>query len=58
MCTVNSMTLRAPPCIIIKQKSENMPNDRCGNTTGQKCNAKGTGKEIKYKSLGTEIQRM
>jgi hypothetical protein len=29
--------------------------DVCGNTSGQKCHAKGNRKEIKYKSLCIEI---
>jgi len=35
-----------------------MHTDRCGNTCGQKCCAKGSGKEVKYKSLCIETQRM
>jgi hypothetical protein len=35
-----------------------MHTDRRGNTRSQKCRAKGSGKEAKYKSLGIEIQRM
>jgi len=35
-----------------------MHTDRCGNTRIQKCCAKGSGKELKYKSLCIEIQRM
>ena len=35
-----------------------MHTDRCGNTSGQKCHAKGSRKEIKYKSLCIKIQRM
>jgi len=42
------------PDIIIKNK--NMHTDRCGNTWRQKCRAKGSGKEVKNKSLGIEIQ--
>jgi hypothetical protein len=35
-----------------------MHTDICGNTRRQKCCAKGSGKDLKYKSLGIEIQRM
>ena len=35
-----------------------MHTDRCGNTCRQKCCAKGSGKDVKYKSLCIEIQRM
>ena len=35
-----------------------MHTDTCGNTSGQKCHAKGSRKEIKYKSLCIEIQWM
>ena len=35
-----------------------MRTDRCGNTCGQECHAKGSRKEIKHKSLCIEIQRM
>jgi hypothetical protein len=35
-----------------------MPNDMCGNTSGQKCNAKGSRKEIQYQSLCTETELM
>ena len=35
-----------------------MHTDSCGNTSGQKCRATGSGKEAKYKSLCIEIQRM
>jgi hypothetical protein len=36
----------AAPNMIIK-KRESMHTDRCGNTRGQKCRAKGSGKEAK-----------
>jgi len=35
-----------------------MHTDRCVNIRRQKCCAKGSGKGVKYKSLGIEIQRM
>jgi hypothetical protein len=35
-----------------------MNTDRCGNICRQKRPAKGSGKELKYKSLGIETQRM
>jgi len=37
-----------------------MHTDRCGNTRGQKCCAKGSGKEVKIQEFTstTEIQRM
>jgi hypothetical protein len=35
-----------------------MYTDRCGNIRGRKCRVKGSGKEVKYKSLCTQIQRM
>jgi hypothetical protein len=35
-----------------------MHTDRCGNTRRQKCREKEAEKKLKYKSLGTEIQRM
>jgi hypothetical protein len=35
-----------------------MHTDRCGNTRRQKCRAKGSGKKLKNKRLGIEIQRM
>jgi len=35
-----------------------MHTDRCSNTRRQKCRAKGSGKKLKYKSLGIEVQRM
>jgi hypothetical protein len=35
-----------------------MHTDRCGNTRRQKCCANGSGKNLKYKSLCIEIQRM
>jgi hypothetical protein len=35
------------PDIIIKNKTQNMPIDRCGKTSGQKCHAKGSRKETK-----------
>jgi cytochrome c1 len=35
------------PDIIIKQKSENMHTDRCGNTGRQKCCAKESEKDVK-----------
>jgi hypothetical protein len=35
-----------------------MHSDRCGNTRRQNCCAKGSGKEVKYKNLCIEIQRM
>jgi hypothetical protein len=35
-----------------------MHTGRCGNICRQKCCAKGSGKEVKYKSLCIEIQRM
>ena len=35
-----------------------MNTDRCGNTRRQKCFAKGSGKKLKYKSLGIDTQRM
>jgi hypothetical protein len=34
-----------------------MHTDRCGNTRRQKYRAKGSGKEVKYKSLGIVIKR-
>jgi hypothetical protein len=34
-----------------------MDTDKCGNTR-RKCRAKGSGKKLKYESLGIEIQRM
>jgi hypothetical protein len=42
----------------LKTKREDMHTDRCGNADRQKCRAKGSGKKLKYNSLGTEIQRM
>jgi hypothetical protein len=44
--------------IIKNKKRENTYTDRYGNTRRQKCRAKGSGKEVKDKSLGMEIQRM
>ena len=35
-----------------------MHTDRCGNTSRQKCCAKGSGKEVKIKRLCIEIQKM
>jgi len=35
-----------------------MHTDRCGNICRQKCCAKGNGKNLKYKTLRIEIQRM
>ena len=35
-----------------------MHTDRCGNARTQKCLAEGSGKKLKYESLGVEIQRM
>jgi hypothetical protein len=35
-----------------------MHTDRCGNTGRQKCYAKGSGRKLKYNSLGIDIQRM
>ena len=35
-----------------------MYTDRCGNNRRQKCSAKEAEKNLKYKSLGVEIQRM
>jgi hypothetical protein len=35
-----------------------MHTDRRGHTCGQKCGAKGSGEEVKIKSLCIEIQRM
>jgi hypothetical protein len=32
--------------------------DRCGNTRKQKCRAKESGKEVKIKSSGIEMQRI
>jgi hypothetical protein len=45
------------PGIIIKIKGENMHTDRCGNARGKKCHVKGSRKEIKYRTICTEIQR-
>jgi len=56
--TAREVTANRPDEIIKKQKRENMHTDRCGNTRRQKCCAKGIGKEVKYKSLCIEIQRM
>jgi hypothetical protein len=39
------------PDIIIKNKRENMHTDRCGNTSGQKCQVKGSRKETKIKEF-------
>ena len=41
--TVRKVTANRPDKII-KNKKENMHTDRCGNTRGQKCRAKGSGK--------------
>ena len=35
-----------------------MHTDKCGNTRGEKCRAKGSGKEAKIQELCIEIQRM
>jgi hypothetical protein len=35
-----------------------MHTDRCGNTRGQNCHAKGSGKDGKIQELCKEIQRM
>jgi hypothetical protein len=44
--------------LIKNKKRENMRTDRCGNTRKQKCRAKGSRKEVKYKRLCIEIQRL
>ena len=56
--TDREVTANRPDIIIKNKKRENMHTDRCGNTRGQKCRAKGNGEKFKYKSLGIEIQRM
>ena len=56
--TDREVTANRPDIIMKKQKRENMHTDRCGNTSEQKCHAKGSRKEIKYKILCIEIQRM
>jgi len=35
-----------------------MHTGRCGNTRGQKCRAKGSRKEVKYKNLCIDIHEM
>jgi hypothetical protein len=43
---------------MIIKKREDTHTDRCGNTRRQQFRAKRSGKKLKYKSLGIEIQRM
>ena len=40
-----------PDIIIKNNKTENTHTDRWCNTSGQKCRAKGRGKEIKYRGI-------
>jgi len=40
------------------QNRGNKHTDRCGNTRGQECHAKGSGKEVKHETLCVEVQRM
>jgi hypothetical protein len=39
------------PDVIIKKKRENAHTDRCGNTSGQKCHAKGSREETKIQAF-------
>ena len=40
-----------PDIVIKNKKRENMHTNRCGNTRGQKCCAKGSGKEVKIQEF-------
>jgi len=49
--TDREVTANRSDIIIKKQKRENMHTDRCGNTSRQKCCAKGNGKEVKIQEF-------
>ena len=60
----NNVTLRLftenRPDIMLDygKKTENLPTDRCCNTSGQKCHSNGSRKKLKSKDFCVEVQRM
>ena len=49
--THREVTANRPDIIIKNKKRENMHTNRCGNTRGQKCCAKGSGKEVEIQEF-------
>ena len=49
--TDREVTANRPDIIIKNKKRENMHTDRCGNTSRQKCCAKGSGKEVEIQKF-------
>jgi hypothetical protein len=48
---IEKLTAKRSGTIIKNKNGENMHTDRCGNTSGQKCHAKGSGKESKIQEF-------
>jgi hypothetical protein len=48
--TDREVTANRPDIIIKNKKRETMRNDRCGNTNGQKCHARGSRKETEIRT--------
>jgi hypothetical protein len=49
--TDREVTANRPDIIIKTKKRENMHTERCGNTSKQKCHAKGSRKETKIQEF-------